>query len=344
MPPRARHFRSAFTLIELLVVIAIIAILVALLLPAVQQAREAARRSSCKNNLKQIGLALHNYLDTFRVFPPAFCVDRPYTRTTGGQWSVQARLLPFVEQGALYDVANLNVAYQAGSSPANTRVPLFLCPSDPNDRARVNSAGNPEHYPLSYGYNAGPWFVFNNETHAQGEGAFAPNSHWDAGEFTDGLSNTLGFSEVKCFTPYVRNGGDFPSGTAVGTVTVAGITAAAAGDIKGNLTGNDSSSGHTEWVDGRVHQTGFTTTFGPNQIVPIAGTTGTAPDGDFTNRREASSGTTPTYAAITSRSYHRGAVNSLLMDGSVRTMGENIHLGTWQNLSTRSGGEPVGEY
>src|SRR5688500_4111863 len=96
-----RTVRRGFTLIELLVVIAIIAILVALLLPAVQQAREAARRTECRNNLRQIGLALHNYVDAHRVFPPSYCAVPGVTTTVGGQWSVFARILPYVEQSNL---------------------------------------------------------------------------------------------------------------------------------------------------------------------------------------------------------------------------------------------------
>lgn len=336
LPPR----RSAFTLIELLVVIAIIAILVALLLPAVQQAREAARRSSCKNNLKQIGLALHNYLDTYTVFPPAFCVGTD--GTPGGQWSVHARLMPFVEQGNLYDVANLEQAYVTGAPPANVRVPIYVCPSDPNDKPRGT-----DYYPTSYGYNAGPWFVWDNTNRTQGQGAFAPNSNWADRDFTDGLSNTLCFSEVKAFTPYIRDGQDLTgTGVNVNTITVATISGAANGELKGQQVGGTSptASGHTEWVDGRVHQTGFTTTFGPNTVVPISDGTDNAPDGDFTNCREAKSCTEPTYAAVTSRSYHQGTVNAVLMDGSVRGVSENIYLITWQNLSSRADGEVVGEF
>ena len=100
--------RRGFTLIELLVVIAIIAILVALLLPAVQQAREAARRAQCKNNLKQIGLALHNYQGALNVFPPSFCIGNG----DGGKWSPMARILPYVDQANLYNLANRH--HQAG--------------------------------------------------------------------------------------------------------------------------------------------------------------------------------------------------------------------------------------
>ncbi|MCA8987471.1 MAG: DUF1559 domain-containing protein [Planctomycetaceae bacterium] len=323
--------RNGFTLIELLVVIAIIAILVALLLPAVQQAREAARRTSCKNNLKQIGLALHNYLETYTVLPPAFCYDP--VGTPGGQWSIHARIMPFVEQAALYDIADLDDAYVEGAAPANVRVATYLCPSDVNDRARGT-----DHYPTSYGYNAGPWLVWDNTTQRQGTGAFAPNSKFDDSSFTDGLSNTLCFSEVKAFTPYVRDGDDVTGlNVSVTGINVGSIAGYSAGDFK-------TDTGHTEWVDGRVHQTGFTATFTPNTIVAISGSGGSAVDGDFTNCREAKSCAEPTYAAVTARSYHKGIVNALLMDGAIRSISENIHLPTWQALSMRSDGAVIGEF
>ncbi len=327
---------SGFTLIELLVVIAIIAILVALLLPAVQQAREAARRSSCKNNLKQIGLALHNYLDTYTVFPPAVCIARD--GSPGGQWSIHARIMPFVEQGALYDIAILEEAYVVGIPPANVRVATYQCPSDPNDKSRGS-----DHYPTSYGYSAGPWFVWDNTTHRKGLGAFGPNSKTSDRDMTDGLTNTLAFAEVKAYTPYIRDGGDV-SGFGAAIPTSVATVSAYGGTLKGNMFGGTSpmASGHTEWIDGRVHQTGFTTTFTPNTIVPIAA--GSVPDGDFTNCREAISCAEPTYAVVTSRSYHTGTVNGLLMDGSVRGFSENIDLTTWQNLSIRNDGNVLGEF
>ena len=124
--------RCAFTLIELLVVIAIISVLVGLLLPAVQQAREAARRVQCKNNLKQIGLALHNYLDTFGGLPPTVCV-RP---GDFGQWSAQARLLPFLDQANLQNLIDFSLPYDVQPMVPSVRVALYLCPSEINDKPR----------------------------------------------------------------------------------------------------------------------------------------------------------------------------------------------------------------
>ncbi|VAX40237.1 hypothetical protein MNBD_PLANCTO02-1347 [hydrothermal vent metagenome] len=326
--------KRGFTLIELLVVIAIIAILIALLLPAVQQAREAARRSSCKNNLKQIGLALHNYLDTHSTFPPSFCIGTG----VGGQWSIHARILPFVDQANLYKTATkLNQEYAPGISPAIDRVPIYLCPSDPFDQGRTDTSGNLIHYPTSYGYNGGTWNVFDNSTLAGGDGSFFPNSKTKPRDFTDGLSNTLCFSEVKAFTAYNRDGG---SGTATSPSTAAGVETL----ISGGGT-NKENSGHTEWVDGRIHQTGFTTTLAPNTNITVPGASGAVNSGDYNSCREGiSSCTGPTYAAVTARSYHTGIVHVLLMDGSTRSVSENINLGIWRALGTRSGGEVPQEY
>ena len=113
-----RHgIKKGVTLVELLVIMGIIGILTAILLPAVQQARESARRVQCKNNLKQIGLALHNYLDTNSVFPPSFCIRRGTTLAmNNGSWSIHGRLLPFMEQGNAYEQVELDVAWDAQRS------------------------------------------------------------------------------------------------------------------------------------------------------------------------------------------------------------------------------------
>ncbi|MEZ6055303.1 MAG: DUF1559 domain-containing protein [Planctomycetaceae bacterium] len=325
--------RQGFTLIELLVVIAIIAILVALLLPAVQSVREAARRSQCQDHMHNLVIAVHNYLGTNKVVPPSGC----YGTGGGGQWSVQARILPFLEGGNVYALANLSLPYVEGAPPATIRIPVYLCPSDPYDMARGS-----DHYPLSYGYNGGTWQVWDNTTGQGGNGAFVGNGSFSDAAYIDGMSNTIGFSEVRAFTPYVRDGSDFSSGTAMPT-SVATISGASSGTLKGTQFGGLSpvASGHTEWVDPRIHQTGFTATFGPNTRVPVAGAGGSAVDGDFTNCREATSCTAPTFAAVTSRSLHPGGVHSVMMDGKVTFISENISLQVWQRLADRADGNPV---
>lgn len=327
--------QRGFTLIELLVVIAIIAILISLLLPAVQQAREAARRTQCRNNLKQIGLALHNYLDVHSMFPPAFVSDISTNDTAGGQWSIHARILPYLDQANLYNQADLSLAYDdpANGDIASQRVAAYLCPSEINDRVRLDGT-DPIHYPINYGYNGGTWNVWDNLTREAGNGAFAPNYGFRPRDFIDGTSNTLGFSEVKAFTPYNRDG-DMGTATIPNTAAEVEALIALGGDNKAN-------TGHTEGVDGRVHQTGFTTTLTPNQFVVVPG--GDNEEGDYTSCREDKSCTTPTFAAVTSRSFHTGIVFSLLMDGSVQSISENIDLSTWRNLGQRNDGNIVGEF
>lgn len=330
--------RRGFTLIELLVVIAIIAILIALLLPAVQQAREAARRTQCKNNLKQIGLALHNYLDTYLKFPPSFVADGNGTNnpTGGGEWSVHARILPMLEQANLYNQADLKLSYNdpANAGIAPMRVDTYLCPSEINDRVRTNASGTPIHYPTSYGFNGGRWMVWDVTTRRPGDGAFSVNTGFAPRDFVDGMSNTLGFSEVKAFTPYNRDG-------AAGTASVPSTPAEVESLIAAGGQ-NQANSGHTEWVDGRVHQTGFTATLPPNSKVIVLG--GVTDEGDYNSCREDVPCNAPTYAAVTSRSWHTGIVQSALMDGSVRSISENIDLTTWRNLAQRNDGDVLGEF
>jgi prepilin-type N-terminal cleavage/methylation domain-containing protein len=336
--PNAQHrgTRRGFTLIELLVVIAIIGVLVGLLLPAIQQAREAARRAQCKNNLKQFGLALHNYLEVNRVFPPSFCVGGG----DGGKWSVMARILPFVDQGNLFNMADLNINYSSGvnvtSGVTEMRIPINICPSEIHSDIRV---GPPNFCPPNYAANAGTWKVFTNAAvvtsgGTPGDGAFSPNSRYGAKDFLDGMSNTLCFSEIKAYTPTVGYGKE---GTDVIPTSISGFTA-----------GTYSATGHTEWTDGKVHETGFTTAFTPNSKTIVSGVGGPPGGavGDFVSCREGKAQCLglPVYAAVTARSYHPGIVNILLMDGSVRAAGDTINLQTWRNLGARSDGNPLGDF
>ncbi len=338
MTPLPLPRRRAFTLIELLVVIAIIAILIALLLPAVQQAREAARRTQCKNNLKQIGLALHNYIDTFRYFPPSAAVDLSVTSTgNNGSWGVHGRLLPHLDQANIYNQVDLAVAWDFQLAINGIKIPIYACPSDiRSDEARNTGAGKPTLYPTTYGFNFGTWFVFDPATGRGGDGMFFPNSKLSFRDMVDGSSNTLVASEVKAWTDYTRNGGT-PAATPPANASEAATYVASGAEYK--------NTGHTEWPDGRCHHEGFTTTLVPNTVVPYNNGTATV-DADYNSWQEGKNGGAgnPSYAIITSRSYHEGIVHVLLGDGSSRSVSENINLGTWRALGTRAGGEVIGEF
>ena len=329
-----------FTLVELLVVIAIIGILIALLLPAVQAAREAARRSSCNNNLKQIGLGLHNYLTAKRSFPPSYCIKRGTVITgNNGSWSIHGRLLPYLEQTGAYDQIRLDIAWDAqlATGVPATRIPTYFCPSDPNDTVRVKN-GAPYIYPQTYGFNFGTWLVHNPATGQGGDGSFFVNSRTRPADVRDGLSNTLSAAEVKAFTPYFRNTAD-PGATVPNHPSViAGLAGGA--QFKLGPDTNDNT-GHTEWCDGRVHHSGITTVFTPNTFVAHVHSDGNTYDVDYNSLQEGKSATQPTYAAVTSRSYHPGVVNTALMDGSVRSVSETIDRSVWRALGTRQGGEPA---
>ena len=326
--------RPGFTLIELLVVIAIIAILMAILLPAVQHAREAARRTQCKNNLKQIGIALANYQLTFKYYPMSICTDANFggTNTGGGEWSIQARLLPFIEQENLQSLIDFTQAYGGPSAVKTHRVNTYLCPSETNDMARNGSNGQAEYYPLSYVFNGGTWQVYDPASNLGGDGAFYPNSRLKPRDFKDGLSTTLCFSEVKTFTPYLRDGGSAGPMPPTDPATI--------GSLGGSFKIN---TGHTEWVDGRIHQTGFTTTYTPNTVVPYT-SGGREFDIDYTSCREDKSCGTFVRAAVTARSFHAESVNALFMDGHVRSITHSINLETYRALGTRFSVDMVGEF
>ena len=324
--------RKGITLVELLVVIAIIGVLIALLLPAVQKVREAARRTQCANNLHQIGLALHNYESTCRAFPPA---ARYAPTQTFDSWSAHALILPYLEQENLQNLINFYESPDLQPNVGKVRVAIFMCPSDIKDELVVNDDG--EHWPLSYALNQGTWFIYDPANLKGGDGAFAVNTPFRISSFRDGLSNTLGLAEVKASTAFLREGGNpnVPSAP-VPTSPAQVIT------YGGWL---DPDGGHTQWIDGNVAQTGFTTVFTPNTAVPFTDVDGTSYESiNFITVTENSMPNTLTYAAVTSRSYHPGVVNVSFMDGSVRTVGNDIALDVWRALGTRSGGEIVGDF
>jgi prepilin-type N-terminal cleavage/methylation domain-containing protein len=343
MPDRSFQ-RKAFTLVELLVVIAIIGILIALLLPAVQAAREAARRAQCINKLKQIGLGMHNYQETNGSFPPTTCIPRTASGAyaPGDGWSIQPRVLPYLEGNALYSQINFDLPYGSATMSNGTlvktiRLDPFLCPDEINDTQRVTSAGVADHYPINYVVNAGVWFVWDPATNRGGDGAFYPNSKLRPADFLDGMSNTICASEAKAYTPYYRNAGKSAPDPTLPTSPADIQTLAGEAKMGPELMNN---AGHTEGVDGRVHHCGFTTVFGPNAEVLVT-QGGASYDVDWTNQQEGRHATKKTFAAITARSYHPDIVNAVMMDGSVHTIADTIELTVWRALSTRAGKEVV---
>ncbi len=319
------HMSRGFTLIELLVVIAIIAVLIALLLPAVQAAREAARRAQCVNNLKQIGLALHNYHDALLVFPPGYLAAKPYTdgeTDTSPGWSWGAMILPQLEQAPLYAAMNVMLPIQA---PANTTViqtsvKTFVCPSDqitiptfPIQDGTGNTLATvtPSSYAASVGDDASDTATgLNNDGLARG--VFYRNSATRIAGVTDGTSQTILVEE--------RAWGD-AEGTWVGAIPNGFIRRGPFNPCPGSP---------------------LTSYFAPCLVLAHCHLLNTNSDADA--------------GLDDSSSFHPGGANQLFGDGSVRFLknvtgdagvnpdGSTIYTPTsliFQALGTRAGGEVV---
>jgi prepilin-type N-terminal cleavage/methylation domain-containing protein/prepilin-type processing-associated H-X9-DG protein len=327
-----------FTLIELLVVIAIIAVLIALLLPAVQSAREAARRIQCTNNLKQIGLALHNYENANGALPPCYIeVFATPTSTTSyykSEWSVIARISPFLELGPTYSAINFTLTYD---DPQNTTVSsvsiaVLNCPSEQQPVSLPDGHGNNEGT-MSYGNLEGDWYVWWLSG-PQNRSAFSPNFSRRLAQFTDGLSNTMLFGETQISHYQLRkcgsNGGMTPSSFPDTSQSPALIQSLAPPVC------TETAAAHQKWANGKVFFNGLTTALTPNTKVLIPGDPHPY---DLVTHDENQGGAT--FAALTADSYHPGGVNCLMGDGSVRFIKDSINGQAWRALGTIAGGEVI---
>lgn len=335
-----RPSRGGFTLVELLVVIAIIGVLMGLLLPAVQMAREAARVAQCKNNLRQIGLAMMNYESGRRTFPPSAVIQGAGAINTNSSWSIHGRLLPYLEQGNVYDQVNLNMAWDDQPVISGLKIPTYACPTDPNSNVTrdVSPKLASPLYPTSYGFNFGSWLIWDPVTGQMGDGMFGPNAKIGIRNILDGTSNTLMVADVRARQFYGRNE-PLVGGPSIPPPDPAAVAAR----VPTSFTWC-RPNGHTEWPDGRVHHQGFTTGLAPNGRLIFNSGSNQCPAGsdiDYNSRQEATSTTEATYAVITARSYHTGLVNAAMMDGSVRSVVEEIDLALWRALGTRAGGEVI---
>ena len=333
MRQNSRVYRRGLTLIELLVVVGIIAILIGLLLPAVQAAREAARQARCRDNLRQLGLALHGFEASRGGFPPftysVLVRDNGYVLPH--QYSVQVMLLPYLEATTIANNLNLLITttgrppgHPGNTTASSAAIATFLCPSDP-------LAIGPGAGLASYRANLGTCISCGNAD--LWDGCF-----WErigpTAAFRDGLSHTLAFSEKPIgsagttgpFSPF-RDWYHYLPAYATNP-TVDGWVTICSG--LGTSSGTDSldslpRSGRS-WLRSGAINTGFFTAVPPGSRVPDCGILPGGGEGNFA-----------------ARSYHPGGVNAALADGSVRWFGSGIASQVWRALGTRAGGEVVVE-
>lgn len=327
---RGRSPCAGFTLVELLVVIAIIGILIALLLPAVQAAREAARRSQCVNNLKQIALASHNYHDTYKSFPPAavylvgFGTASSDFRDAGYGATWVTMMLPFIEQKPLYDQYNFGLPSDDDSNEpvVSTNIAALRCPSADELNPTANTGGSSPNNRYAKGnYAARAGGRFSNENNApngwdnpqfKGPFTYRPDTSTKMADCRDGLSNTIYFSEILG----QESGGDCRG---------------AWGRVACNTFSPHTRSDLDEWIvvpnaDGSLSQN-------LSDQPPYCGTNANFPQCDD-DASDGTGGTAP-------RSYHPGGVNCAMGDGSVRFVAETVDKFIWRNATTIQAGDDV---
>jgi len=354
-----------FTLVELLVVIAIIGVLVALLLPAVQAAREAARRMSCANNLKQLGIAFHNYHDTFNSLPPMRTGTAAATINGVNYDNAQCisgwvSMTPFFEQNPIYQkVSGENmgpVPWDGNYQPWRTQIPGMLCPSDGPVRTSLGSS--------SYRFCLGTTVLDNHDGHGQewnqpSTGMFTAMTTWNRArpwkfaDVTDGLSQTIALGERRTGNRDQRNDiANVANGLTDGTMRSASnlkspvgykqlsdmcmAKASQYGGKKYNDTGGASIEAHDNdpnrafpgdrWADGRPYFAAFNTIVRPN------GPSCQPNEGDWD------------WMMMAASSRHPGVVQVTMGDGSVRTISETINETTWWALGMKADGTPLGNF
>jgi len=348
-----RALRLGFTLVELLVVIAIIGVLVSLLLPAVQAAREAARRSQCSNNLKQFGLALMNYHDVYKVFPPrrggttaTIANDPPRVKANYDRLSAFIPLLPFYEQKALWDQiqagnvrdTNGNMISPGGPAawynnanwkPWQTQLQIVMCPSDKITPTPTSHAHH------SYAFSVGDSVVGSmNSASFQARGIFGGSQRCVGLQWiTDGSSNTIAMSERT------NNGGYFglraANGEDIRNVTVSNVPsvntnpASCYAQVRGQEVVGVTIKARfgSIWTDGQAEVVGFNTVLPPNgpSCVNDGNVNADSPGG-----------------VLSASSYHPGGVNGLFADGSIRFVSQSINCGNTSAAPVTAGKSPYG--
>jgi prepilin-type N-terminal cleavage/methylation domain-containing protein/prepilin-type processing-associated H-X9-DG protein len=326
-----RRFRAGFTLIELLVVIAIIAVLIALLLPAVQAAREAARRAQCVNNVKQFGLAMHNYIDSTNAVP----LGRTLQAGTYRPFSQQARVLGFMEQSNAFNALNFSLSSYDPSNATGAAISVnsFLCPSDvaiqiPTGLVLTGFNAAPVNYRANEGTSVAMWYGADDTTNVNNgivpppNGLFYSDLLITLAMITDGTSNTAAFSEHVI--------GDFSNSIAtdVSDTFEPGTHPLTSDDAYNmclatniyNLSTQGYSNVGAPWTYGYHSTTSYWHSAPPNTrscMFP------------------------PSRISTTANSRHPGGVNLGLADGSVRFIKSTINIQTWRALGTRNLGEII---